>query len=304
MYKQIDSNKQKSLILVALFIGLIAAVGYVYSSVAGDGYVALTYALVVSTGYTAFSWFAGSALTLWSTGAREITDRNQNMMLWNLVENLAITVGIPKPRIFIIADDAPNAFATGRDPQHASIAVTEGLLHLLTKEELEGVIAHELSHVGNYDIRWMMLVGVLVGALSIIGDTIFRHGLFGGRRSSDDRDNPLSGPLMIVGILFIVLSPLIGQLIQLAVSRKREYLADASGALLTRYPEGLASALEKIRDTGRAVTRAPSATAHLWISDPRATNQPSALSRLANLFSTHPPIDDRIAQLRGMKDAQ
>ncbi len=302
MYKQIDSNKQKSLVLVSVFVGLIAAVGYVYGMLSGDGYAPLVFALVVSIGYTAFSWFAGSAITLWSTGAQELTDRNQNMMLWNLVENLAITAGLPKPRIFIIADEALNAFATGRDPEHASIAVTEGLLRTLTKEELEGVLAHELAHISNYDIRWMMLVGVLVGALSILGDTVFRQGLF-GRRSSDDRDSSSSGPLMIVGIVFLVLSPLLGQLIQLAVSRKREYLADASGALLTRYPEGLARALEKIRESSVAVTRAPSATAHLWISDPRGAERPSFLSRISHLFSTHPPIEDRIAQLRGMRDA-
>lgn len=286
---------------MTVFVGLIVALGYTYGMVSGYGYDALVFALAFSTGYTALSWFAGDKMTLWSAGATEITERAQYPYLWNLVENLSITAGLPKPRLYIIQDPSPNAFATGRDPKHASVAVTTGLVERLENEELEGVLAHELSHIGNYDIRWMMLVSVLVGAVSILGDTVFRHGWL-SRRGTNDKDNPLAGPLLIIGILFIILSPIIGRLIQLAISRKREYLADASGALLTRYPEGLARALEKIRDARIPLQRTTNATAHLWIADPTA--KATWGEQVANLFSTHPPINNRIQELRKMAHAE
>ena len=207
-----------------------------------------------------------------------------------MVENLSITAGMPMPKVYLIEDDAINAFATGRDPQHASIAMTTGSVEHLLNEELEGVLAHELSHVKNFDTRWMMLVAVLVGALTLLGDLFIRGSFF--RRSRDDREGG-NGGMMIVGFIIMLLAPLVGQLIKFAVSRQREYLADASGALLTRYPEGLARALEKIRDSHEPVASASRATAHLWISNPFG-------SKIAGLFSTHPPIDERIRVLRSM----
>lgn len=294
MYSQIDSNKHKSWLLIALFVGLLAVAGYVYGYVTNTGYTGLILALVISTVWTLISWYAGSSIALWSAGAVELTDRAQFMTLWNAVENLAITAGIPRPRIFIVEDPSPNAFATGRDPQHASVAVTTGLLRILDKNELEGVLSHEMSHVKNFDTRLMILVAVLVGAIVMLGNWMFRGSLFGRRRNSEG-----GGILMILGILFILLAPLVGELIKLAISRKREYLADASGALLTRYPEGLASALEKIRDNASPIKSTSPATNHLWISDPKAK---SLGEKVSGLFSTHPPINERIKLLRQMLD--
>lgn len=297
MYKQIDSNRWKSRFLIALAIGILAAAGYFYGEVSGTGYAGLAFALAISVGWTLISWFAGDKIVLVSTGAREITERAQNPYVWNLVENLAITAGVPRPRIYLIDDPAPNAFATGRSPEKASIAFTMGIVNLLENEELEGVAAHELAHVKNEDTKLMMLAAVLVGAIVMMGDFFFRFGFGRGRRSN------ASGWIAIIGIVFLLVSPLIGELIKLAVSRKREYLADASGALLTRYPEGLARALEKIRDHGRPLERASNATAHLWIADPFA-KKASLRARLDRFFSTHPPVEDRIAQLRRMGDNQ
>ena len=299
MYSQIDSNRHKTWFLIFLFVGILALAGWVYGYVVTDeGPSALIIALVISLGMTAVSWFAGDAIALSTTGAKEITERAQFPELWNLVENLAITAGIPMPRVYVIEDESPNAFATGRDPAHSSVAVTTGLLHRLERVELEGVIAHEMSHVKNLDIRVMMVVIVLVGALSMLGDTFLRFGI-GNRRGKSDRDNN-GGIMVIVGIAFLVLAPIIGQLIKLAISRKREYLADASGSLLTRYPEGLALALEKIRDTNIPLQKTSSATNHLWISEPVPAGGVSRF--VAGLFSTHPPIEDRIAKLRNMGD--
>lgn len=294
MYQQIDANRRNTWILLSLFVGILAAVGYLFGLANGDEGAGLVFALVVSLVSTLFSWFWGDKLVLWTSGAQELTAREQNTYVWNLVENLCIAAGLPRPRIYLINDDAPNAFATGRDPEHASIALTTGIVQRLENEELEGVIAHELSHVKNLDTRYMILVSVLVGAISLLGDWFLRGGF--RRRSSRDENG---GLFMILGIAFIVLSPLIGQLIKFAISRQREYLADASGALLTRYPEGLARALEKISAAATPVQHAPQATAHLWIADPSGKTS-SVGSKLAGLFSTHPPIADRIARLRGM----
>ena len=293
MYSHIDSNRRKSWILIFLFIGILAMAGYVYGYIVSDtGPFGLILALSISLVMTLVSWFAGDKIALASSGAQELTEKETFPTLWNVVENLSITAGIPRPRIYVIQDESPNAFATGRDPEHASVAVTTGLLARLEKIELEGVLAHELSHVKNLDIRVMMLVIVLVGALTILGDWFIRASFSGRERKN-------AGPIMLIGIAFLILSPLIGELIKLAISRKREYLADASGALLTRYPEGLASALEKIRDAAIPMERTSSATNHLWISAPAKA---SFSSKLTGLFSTHPPIDDRIAKLRAMGD--
>ncbi len=292
IYQEIQSNQRRTWILIALFTGVLAAAGYAYGQVTGYGYSGLTFVFAISILMTLFSWFVGDKVVLWTSGAQEITDREQNRYLWNLVENLAITAGLPRPRIYVIDDAAPNAFATGRDPAHASIAMTTGIVQLLENEELEGVIAHELAHVKNYDTRFMILVAVMVGALSLLGDFFFRGSLF---RRRDDRDEG-GGIWMILGIVVLILSPIIGQLIKFAISRRREYLADASGALLTRYPEGLARALEKIGAHAQPMQRASTATAHLWIANPFA--QDGVTSKLANLFSTHPPLADRIRKLR------
>lgn len=294
MYQQIESNKRNTWILISVFIGILAAVGYFLGIVNGDEGAGLVFALIISLGSTLISWFAGDKIVLWTSGAQEITDREQNRYIWNLVENLCITAGLPKPRIYLINDSAPNAFATGRDPEHASIALTTGIVQLLENEELEGVIAHELSHVKNYDTRYMILVAVLVGTLSIIGDMFLR----GGFRRRSNRDEG-SGALMIIGIIFLIISPIIGQLIKFAISRQREYLADASGVLLTRFPDALARALEKISLYAQPMQKASQATAHLWISSPFG-KEAGIGSKLSNLFSTHPPIADRIARLRGM----
>ncbi len=297
MYNQIASNRRKSALLIALFIGVCAGVGYVYGFVSQSGsYEGLIFALIISLGYSLFGWFFGDKMVLWSNGAQALQNREENRYIWNLVENLSIAAGQAMPKIYIIQDPALNAFATGRDPKHASIALTTGIIQALENEELEGVIAHELSHIKNEDIKIMLLAAVLVGVLSLFGDWMFRNAFFGRRR----RDNDEGGGgnlLMILGIIFIVISPIIGQLIQLAISRQREYLADASGALLTRYPEGLARALEKIRSSGIAISRSSTATAHLWIANPEGSS-PSIMQRISHLFSTHPPIDERIKRLR------
>lgn len=226
-----------------------------------------------------------------STGAKQIT-REENKYIWNMVENLCITSGMPVPKIYIIEDPAINAFATGRKPETASIALTTGAIKKLKNEELEGVLAHELSHIKNYDIRFMMLVAVLVGCVSIMAQ-VFLHGgsIFRGRNREGGN---IGLVFVIIGIVLAILSPIIAELIKLAISRRREYLADASGALLTRYPEGLAKALEKIASDNQPMQNASTATAHLFIANPFNGK------KMKNLFSTHPPIEDRIKQLRTM----
>lgn len=302
MYNQIQKNRQRSLVLILIFTGVLAAAGYLYGQLTQTGYAGLAFALIVSVGMTLLSWFAGDKIVLATSGAKEITAREENLYIWNLVENLCITAGLPKPRIYLIQDDAMNAFATGRDPKHSSIALTTGIVAALENEELEGVIAHELSHIKNEDIKIMMLAAVLVGALTILGDAFLRGSLF-GHRGRDEGSDSRNGLFMVAGLLFLILSPLIGQLIQLAISRRREYLADASGALLTRYPEGLARALEKISKESQPVARASTATAHLWISNPYGEKR-SFFKGLQNAFSTHPPVQDRIQKLREMANAR
>lgn len=291
MYNHIASNKRKSVLLIAVFTGVLAAAGYVYGALNGSGYTGLVFALLISLGMTAFSWFAGDKVVLATTGAKRIESRDQYPYLWNIVENLTITAGMPMPKLYVIEDTAPNAFATGRNPELASIAFTTGIIALLENEELEGVAAHELSHVQNRDTLYMVLVAVMVGALSLMGDLFFRIG-FGGNRS---KNNNGGGIFMIVGVVFLILSPIIGELIKLAISRQREYLADASGALMTRYPDGLASALAKISTHAQPLSRSSTATSHLWIASPFGNSK-----KIASLFSTHPPAEERIKRLREM----
>lgn len=294
MYSQIDSNKRKTFLLIAIFLALIIGIGFLFQA-AGYGYESVVIAVVVSSIMSIVSYYHSDKIALHSTGAKEI-QAGDNPYVYRMVENLCITAGMPMPKVHIIDSPALNAFATGRDPEHASIAVTSGLIAALENEELEGVIAHELSHVKNYDIRVMTIVVVLVGTIALLSDFFFRVRLFGGR--NDDRQSSGGGQLgailAIVGVVLLILSPIISELIKLAISRKREYLADASGALLTRYPEGLARALEKIAASSTPLTSANAATAHLFISEPKKE------SRVKSLFSTHPPIEDRINKLRGM----
>jgi len=289
MYNQITSNKRKSWALVAIFITLISILGYVIGIIMDYGNGLFFGAIAVSIGMSLFGYFSGDKVALATAGAQKI-EAGDNPYVYRMVENLAITAGLPMPKVHIINDPAINAFATGRDPKHASVAITTGAIEKLENEELEGVIAHELAHIKNYDIRLMTLVIVLVGIIAIISDWFLHISIFGGNRDSEN--NRGGGILMIVGVILIILSPIIAQLIQLAVSRRREYLADASGALLTRYPEGLARALEKIGAQSRPLERASSATAHLYIANPFG----GARRFFGNAFSTHPPLEDRIAK--------
>ncbi len=295
MYSQIDSNKRRSLILVFVFILLITGVGFLLGAILGQNNTVYPYgfvigAVIISLLMTSVSYFAGDKIALSASGAKQIS-KEQNPYLYNMVENLCLTSGQPIPKIHIIEDPAINAFATGRKPEISSIAVTTGALEKLENEELEGVIAHELSHIKNYDIRLMMLVVVLVGTISILIDWGLRIGFL--NRRSDDREG--SNPVfLILGLILLILAPIIAQMIKFAISRRREYLADASGALLTRYPEGLAIALEKIANDNLPLKKSSTATAHLFIASPFNGE------RLATIFSTHPPITERIKRLREM----
>lgn len=277
---------------MAFFLALVIAIGYAVSWYLGNPvilYGAFIFALLMNVG----SYWYSDKLVLSMTRARPVT-REEFPDLWNVVENLAITAGLPMPKVYVVDDPSPNAFATGRDPEHAVVAVTTGLLMLLERSELEGVIAHELSHIGNRDMLVMTVAVVLAGFIAMLADFFMRITLHGG---SDRGKNPIVLVLAIVGI---ILAPIAAQLIQLAISRKREYLADASGALLTRYPEGLASALEKISRTGRPMQSANHATAHLFIADPFGGEERSLLSKIGGLFQTHPPAEERIKILREM----
>ncbi len=297
-YTAIGQNKRRSVLLIFLFLLIIIALGYVFSRAYGQPGI-LAFAVVFSCISAFISYYFSDKITLAMSHAREI-DRKGSPDLYRLVENLTITAGLPVPRIYIIEDTAINAFATGRDPQHAVVCVTTGALTRLNKTELEGVIAHELSHVGNYDIRFMTLVVVLVGIITLVADWFVRIGMWGGgRRRSNDSEGGNNQAFAIVGLVLALLSPIIATLIQLAVSRQREFLADASGALLTRYPEGLASALEKIAADKEPLEAANKATAHLYIANP-LKNQEGSVGWFANLFNTHPPVADRIKRLREM----
>lgn len=289
MYSQIDNNKRKSIILITIFTILVIFLGYVIGQATGYGYNGLIIAVVVSLLMTLTSYYKGDTIALKTAGAIGPISQQQNPYVYRLVENLAITAGVPMPKVYIINDPALNAFATGRDPEHASVALTTGIIQALENEELEGVIAHELAHIKNYDIRIMMLVIVLIGVVTLLADWFLRFNLF---RGSSNRQNN-AAIFLIVGLVLAILSPLFAELIKLAISRKREFLADASGALLTRYPEGLARALEKISQQPD-IRMANKATAHLYIANPFSKKN------ISKLFSTHPPIEERIAALRKM----
>jgi heat shock protein HtpX len=296
LYTQQGTNVRKTWLLMAVFLVMVIAVGYFVAWYLGSPaflYAAVIFALIMNIG----SYWFSDKLVIKMTGAKPVT-RETYPDLWNVVENLSITAGLPMPKVYVVNDPAPNAFATGRSPEHSAVAATTGLLQILDKTELEGVMAHELSHIGNRDMLVSTVAVVLAGFIAIIADLLLRSMMFGG----GNNDNGRAGVLfLILGIVGIILAPIAAQLIQLAISRKREYLADASGALLTRYPEGLASALEKISSHSRPMTRANTATAHLFISDPFAgSNQRSFKQKLSAMFQTHPPAQDRIRILREM----
>ena len=289
MYSQIAANKRKTLFVMAVFIAFVAALDWLFAFQFGQQPSLFIGVLIGSLIYALITYFAGSRMALAVNGAREI-QKSDNPRLWRIIENLAITDGLPMPRVFIIDDPAPNAFAIGRDPNHSAVCATSGLLDIMTDSELQGVFAHEMGHVKNYDIRVSMVAFALTAVVSLIADIILRMTWF---RNSDDEEG--SSPiLLVVGIVAALVAPLIATLIQLAVSRSREYLADATGALTTRYPEGLISALQKLEQTSTAMRKQNTATAHLFFANPLKGHS------LANLFSTHPPIPDRIARLQQM----
>ncbi|HWO07419.1 MAG TPA: M48 family metalloprotease [Candidatus Paceibacterota bacterium] len=293
LYTHQASNVRKTWLLMGIFLVLVIAIGYAvawYLNEPGILYIAVAISLLMNI--TAY-WFS-DRVALASAGAHE-ADPNEFRELHRLVENLAITAGLPKPRVYVINDPAPNAFAAGRDPKHAVVAVTTGLMQRLDRTELEGVIAHELAHIGNRDILVMTVAVVLAGFIAMLADIFLRMSLFGGG-DRGSRGNALFAILAVVGIL---LAPIAAQLIQLAISRRREFLADASGALLTRYPEGLASALRKISSYEAPMERASHATAHLFISNPFGAHDMGRF--VARLFSTHPPAEERIAALTEMR---
>lgn len=298
MYNQIDSNKRRTALLIVGFIMIIMLIGLAFSQLTDIGYAGLILAALISIATSLFSYYQGDKVALWTAGAKGPIQKTDNPYLYRLVENLTITAGLDLPKIYIIPDPAINAFATGRDPKHASIAVTNGAIEKLANEELEGVIAHELSHIKNYDILLMTVVIIMVGLIALLSDWFIRIRFWGGGRrgEGDSKNSQLQIILLVAGAILLILSPIIGKLIQLAISRKREFLADASGALLTRYPEGLAKALEKIQTESMPLRQANNATAHLYIANPFGRKK----HFMSQLFATHPPIEERIATLRKM----
>lgn len=288
MYAAIARNKRNTYIIVGAFILLIGLLGWIFSEVYGS--TGIFWGSIVGAGiYALIQYFAAARLAIMINGAQEIS-KADNPNLYTVVENLTIANGMPMPKIYIVDDPAPNAFATGRDPEHAHVAATTGLLQILDKSELEGVMAHELGHVKNYDIRVSMIVFGLVAAISLIADIFMRMMWFRDNRNSNN-----SPVMLIAGVVAAIVAPLVAMLIQAAVSRQREYLADATGAMTTRYPEGLARALEKLQNYSTVTRRQNTSTSHLFFANPLKSGG------ISRLFSTHPPLEDRIARLRGLE---
>jgi heat shock protein HtpX len=290
LYTHQESNIAKTWVLMSVFFAVVVAIGWGVSYYFDNPGI-LFFAVVFSVATNIFAYWNSDKVVIAMSGARPASE-SEYPDLNNIVENLAITAGLPKPKVYVIQDPAPNAFATGRNKEHAAVAVTTGLLGMMDRAELEGVLAHELSHIGNRDMLVSTVAVVLVGFVTLVSDFFLRASLFGGGGRDRENKNPV---LMLVAVAFIILSPIVATLIQLAISRKREFLADASGALLTRYPEGLASALQKIGGYSQPMRRANNATAHLYISNPFGPK--AAMSGLSKLFMTHPPIEDRIKAL-------
>lgn len=292
MYSAIAANKRNTILIISGFVLLLGALSFWWGQVSGNGSSAILIILFV-IGYALFQYFLASSMAIAMSGAYQIEKRD-NPRLWNIVENLSISQGMPMPKVYIINDPAPNAFATGRDPKHAVVAATTGLLDIMDDKELQGVMAHELGHVKNYDIRVSTIVFGLVSAVGILADFAIRMAWFSGMSGSRDNNNAgqLQIVLMLVGVVGWIIAALIGPLVSAAISRQREYLADASGAEMTRYPDGLAAALQKLGEYGRPMQKVNSSMAHMYISDPV---KPGFVERA---FSTHPPIPKRIERLR------
>ncbi len=296
LYGQKSKNIRKTWVLFTLFLLVVIGIGWVFSQIYSNPSI-LYFAVVFSILMNVIAYWFSDKIVLKMAKATPVEKKNAPEF-YNIVENLCITAGLPLPKIYIIHEQQPNAFATGRNPKHAVVAVTEGLLEKLDRSELEGVIAHELSHIGNRDMLLSTVIVVLVGFISILSDIFLRSAMFGGLSRRDDRDGGQAGViLMVIGMVLAILAPIGAMLIQLAISRKREFLADASGALLTRYPEGLAKALEKISASNIPMKAANNTTAHLWVDNPFKGKR---ISGLAKLFMTHPPVEERIKALRGM----
>jgi len=293
LYTQKDKNIRKTWFLIFVFLVFIIGLGWFFSY-QFQSPIILVIAVVFSSSMSFISYWYSDKIVLKMSKAKEVK-HEENPELYHIVENLCITAGLPMPRIYIIEEMSPNAFATGRNPEHAVVAVTRGLLEKLDRSELEGVLAHELSHIGNRDILLQTVVVVLVGMVALLSDFFVRWSIFGGGKRGNREGGQLAGIMVIVGFVLAILSPLIATLIHMAISRKREYLADADGALLTRYPEGLANALEKISGDQTPLKAANKATAHLYISNPFKKK------KISKIFSTHPPIEKRVNILRGMK---
>lgn len=290
MYSAIAANKRNTIIIMLLFFAIIAGIGYIFSQYYGN--LTIFWGTMIGAAvYTLIQYFIAAKLALSMNGAKEI-QKSDEPRLYRIVENLSITEGMPMPKVYIVDDPAPNAFATGRDPKHAHVAATTGILSLMNDRELEAVMAHELGHVKNYDIRVMMIVFGLVSAIGLIGDLFLRMMWFGG-----NDDNAPPPVFLILGIVAAIIAPIVAILVQAAVSRQREYLADATGAMTTRDPDALASALEKLGQSGTGLRRQNSSTAHLFFANPLKG------ASIAKLFSTHPPIEDRVQRLRGMNSS-
>ncbi|MEW6189428.1 MAG: zinc metalloprotease HtpX [Actinomycetota bacterium] len=294
MYEQIASNLRKSWLLIFLFVVLVMFLGYVFGELMEIGYFGVVLALIIAIVMSFSGYYYSDKIVLTMSRARPV-EKEEYPYLYNVVEGLSIAAGNPTPKMYVIDDSAPNAFATGRDPEHSAVAVTTGLLEKLNRVELEGVIAHEISHIQNYDIRLATLTAVMVGVVVLLSDWLLRSFWWGGRRRDSER-GALTAILLLIGIILALLSPLIAQLIRLAISRQREFLADASGVLLTRYPPGLASALEKLAADREPLEVANKATAHLYIVNPLKDLR----GAMNSLFNTHPPIEERIKRLREM----
>lgn len=293
-YEEISGNKLKSILLTFFFFVFIIALVSLIAYLTGWGAFAVVIAFILAVLMSIGSYYYSDKIVLKLSGAREATKEEQRLLV-NLMEGLTVASGLPMPKLYVIEDSAPNAFATGRDPKHGVIVVTTGILQKLDRSELEGVLAHELSHIKNYDIRFMTLVSIMVGFVVLLSDFFLRSMFWGGGNRSEGRGGG-SAWLMIIGILLVLLAPLVGTLIKLSVSRKREFLADASAVQLTRYPQGLASALEKLEKDTEPLEAANKATAHLYIVNPLKDTK----VWLKGLFATHPPIEERVKRLREM----
>lgn len=284
MYKAIAANKRNTFLIMAVFVGIISAIGYILSTFYGN--TSITFWVIGGAAlYALIQYFAAGSLAVAMTGAQQI-EKSDNPRLYRIVENLSITLGMPMPKVYVIEDSAPNAFATGRDPKHAIVAATRGLMDIMDDRELTAVMAHEMGHVQNYDIRVSMIAFGLVSVIGLLSDIVIRMLFFGGENRNN---NPI---VLVVGVVVIILAPIVAAIVQMAISRQREYLADATGALTTRDSEGMASALEKLQANGKPMRKQQSATAQLFISNPLT---PGFFSKL---FSSHPPLEDRIKRVR------